>query len=108
MKAVLFVVQSMYDRDPRVRRKAEVLVAEGYSVDVLSLRTPGGPSTYTLNGVNVRTLSLGKKRGSPARYAFEYLVFFVWAFARTTLQTRRRRYVVVDTNTLPDFLVFAA
>lgn len=108
MKSACFVVQSVYDFDPRVMRKAEALVAAGYSVDVLALRPPDGRRKYTLNDVNVFTLSLGKRRGSLARYTFEYANFFLWALVRLPLMMLRRRYAVVDVNSLPDFLVFAA
>ena len=107
MKSVCQVVQNIYDIDPRVRRKAEALVAAGYTVDVLALRAEGGKKTYTLNGVNVRTLSLGKKRGSLARYFYEYAAFFLWTFIRVPWQMLTRRYAVVDVNSLPDFLIFA-
>jgi glycosyltransferase involved in cell wall biosynthesis len=75
---------------------------------VLALSPPDGRKAYTLNGVNVRTVALGKKRGSLVRYFFEYAAFFAWVFVRVSLQMRRRHYVVVDVNTLPDFLVFAS
>jgi glycosyltransferase involved in cell wall biosynthesis len=107
VKSVCLLVQSVYDFDPRVRRKAEALVAAGYAVDVFALCPPDGRKTYTLDGVNVYTVSLGKKRGSLVRYVFEYAAFFAWAFVRVPLQMRRRHYAVVDVNTLPDFLVFA-
>jgi glycosyltransferase involved in cell wall biosynthesis len=107
MKPVCMVVQSVYDFDPRVRRKAEALVAAGYSVDVLALRGDTARKDYTLDGVNVSTISLGKKRGSLLRYAFEYFAFFFWAMVRVPMQMRHRRYGVVDVNTLPDFLIFA-
>ena len=107
MRSVCQVVQNVYDIDPRVRRKAEALVAAGYSVDVLALRADGGPKNYCLHGVNVCTLALGKKRGSVARYFFEYAAFFLWTFIRVPLQMFRRRYSVIDVNSLPDFLVFA-
>ena len=108
MKTFCLVVQGVYDIDHRVRRKAEALVEAGSSVDVLALRAADGQKCYSLNGVNVRTISLGKKRGSLARYAFEYVAFFVWALLRLTIQTPSRRYAVIDVNTLPDFLIFAA
>jgi glycosyltransferase involved in cell wall biosynthesis len=107
VKSVCLLVQSVYDFDPRVRRKAEALVTAGYVVDVLALCPPDGRKAYILNGVNVCTVALGKKRGSLLRYLFEYAAFFAWAFVRVPLQMRRRHYVVVDVNTLPDFLVFA-
>lgn len=107
MKSICLLVQSVYDSDPRVRRKAEALATAGYVVDVLALRPLDGRKTYTLNGVNVRTIALGKQRGSLGRYFFEYAAFFAWAFVRLPLQMRRRHYAVIDVNTLPDFLVFA-
>jgi glycosyltransferase involved in cell wall biosynthesis len=107
MKTVCLVVQNVYNFDVRVRRKAEALVAAGYSVDVLALRPSNGKKTYSLNGINVHTISLGKERGSLARYFFEYAVFFLWVFVRTPWQMRRRRYAAIDVNTLPDFLIFA-
>jgi glycosyltransferase involved in cell wall biosynthesis len=108
MKSVCLMVQNVYDIDSRLRRKAEALVSAGYTVDVLALAPAHGKRTYTLDNVNVYTISLGKKRGSLARYLFEYSVFFLWAFIRLFLLMRRRRYAVIDVNTLPDFLIFAA
>src|SRR5439155_13064467 len=91
MKSICILLQGPYDIDMRVRRKAETLVAAGYSVDVLALRAPKGQKTYMLVGVRVHTLPLGKKRGSLLRYAFEYAAFFLWAFVRVTLQMPFRR-----------------
>ena len=109
MKSVCILVQNYYEIDIRVRRKAEALVAAGYSVDVLALAsTFSKEKQYTLNGVNVYTLSLGKKRGSVLRYLYEYLAFFVWCFARLAVLAGKRKYSIVDVNNLPDALVFAA
>lgn len=109
MNSVCFIVQHPYDVDIRVRRKAEALVAAGYSVDAISLRAPSATEKeYTLNGVRVYTISLGKMRGSLVRYAFEYVSFFVLSFLKVSRLMRTRQYAVVDVNTLPDFLVFAA
>src|SRR5437763_12209633 len=108
MIRICFVVQNVYDTDPRVRRKAESLARHGCSVDVLALRAEAaGASSYSLNGVNVRTVSLGKRRGSRGRYAFEYTTFFLWALAVLSIEMLRKAYHVVDVNTLPDFLIFA-
>ncbi len=109
VKSVCILSQSLYEFDARVKRKAEALAAAGYDVDVLTLRTaPAAQKTYVRNGVTIHTISLGKRRSSLPRYFFEYVVFFAWAFTRVTLLTWRKRYAVIDVNTLPDFLVFAA
>ena len=102
------VLQNGYDNDIRVRRKAEALVAAGYSVDVLALRSSPARKRYTLKGVQVFTLPLGKHRGTLGRYVFEYAAFFLWASLLLPARMWRRRYAVVEVNTLPDFLVFAA
>src|SRR5690242_3235767 len=98
MKSICLIVQSVYDFDPRVRRKAEALVAAGHSVDVLALRPAGGKRDYVLNGVHVYTVALGKRRGSLIRYSYEYAAFFAWAVARVTRLMRRRRYAAIDVN----------
>jgi len=107
MMSVCILDHSVYEFDTRVRRKAEALVAAGYTVDVLALRQPGAPKTFVLNGVTVHTLSLDKKRASLPRYVFEYAAFFLWAFVKTPWLMRQRKYAIVDVNTLPDFLIFA-
>jgi glycosyltransferase involved in cell wall biosynthesis len=107
MQNICIVVQNVYDFDVRVRRKAEALVAAGYSVDVLALSPVNGKAKYVLEGVNVYTISLGKRRGSLARYIFEYAAFFVWTLFRVIGLMRRRHFALIDVNTLPDFLIFA-
>jgi glycosyltransferase involved in cell wall biosynthesis len=108
MKSICIVSQSDYDIDPRVRRKAEALAAAGYLVDVLALRPANREENYAVNGVNVKTFALGKKRGSLARYAYEYAAFLAWACFHITRGTHKKKYAVIDVNTLPDFLIFAA
>ena len=109
MKAICILLQNQYDMDIRVRRKAEALVAAGYAVDVLALRGESkNLRCYQLNGVQVHTIALGKRRGSLYRYIFEYLVFLVWAAMKLERLYRQTPYAVVDVNNLPDFLVFAA
>lgn len=109
MKSVCILLQNHYEGDIRVRRKAEALVAAGYTVDVLALESSFSKTkNFVLCGVNVETVALGKKRGSLLRYTYEYVAFLVWAFCKLSARMRRRQYDVVDVNNLPDFLVFAA
>ena len=109
MIAICMLLQGHYETDIRVRRKAEALVAAGFQVDVLALRSAYSSSPeYVLNGVSVHTLSLGKKRGSLVRYLYEYLAFFIWVVFKLPGLMRLRRYALIDVNTLPDFLIFAA
>jgi glycosyltransferase involved in cell wall biosynthesis len=97
-----------YPEDPRSRREAEALAAAGHQVDILTLRQRGEPVREVVNGVNVRRLPVGHYRGSLFHYAYEYGAFFFLAFFVLTARLIRRRYDVVQVNSLPDFLVFAA
>jgi hypothetical protein len=109
MKSICILLQSHYEIDIRVRRKAEALVSAGYDVDLLAVRSVYSKAkNYNLGGVNVYTLSLGRKRGSRLRYAFEYFTFFFWALYKVSVLMRKKHYAVIDINNLPDFLVFAA
>jgi len=107
--SVCMLLQNPYDADIRVRRKAEALIAAGYEVDVLALKPPHATSgRYSLNGVSVQAFSLGKKRGSQWRYYFEYLSFFFWVLIKLPALMMKKAYSIIEVNTLPDFLVFAA
>ena len=56
----------------------------------------------------MRRLPVEHYRGSLPKYAYEYGAFFFLAFLVLTARLFRRRYDVVQVNSLPDFLVFAA
>src|SRR5204862_1071863 len=99
MKSVCILLQNFYEIDIRVRRKAEALVAAGYTVDVLALHSPHSTAKDSVvAGVNVYTFSLGKQRGSKVRYLFEYGSFLVWTFFKLASLMKRRQYSVVDVN----------
>ncbi len=108
-RPVLMIVHSYYEEDPRVRREAEAVVANGRPVLVLGLRRPGDPVDSELAGVRIRHLDVQRHQGAGfGVYLREYLEFFgraMWAAARAH---RRERFAVVQVHSLPDFLAFAA
>lgn len=91
-----------------VKREAEALAAAGYEVEVLCMRNPERPRRAVINGVTILSLPAALRRSGKARYALDYLWFFVLAFCTLAARHLRRRYAVVQVNTMPDFLVFAA
>ena len=108
MKSVCMLVQSVYDFDPRVRRKAEALVAAGYSVDVLALAAGGRPKTLHAQR-RERPYAVARQEARIARRATSSNTprSSSGRSCGVPVLMRRRRYAVVDVNTLPDFLVFA-
>lgn len=101
------VAQTNYLRDPRVRRAAEALADAGYDVDVFSLRERSQPRKTKLHGVSLTRLPVTRKRGSKARYLFEYLLFTFFAGVAISARHLRRRYSLVYVHNLPDSLVLA-
>jgi glycosyltransferase involved in cell wall biosynthesis len=95
--------QGFYTLDPRVRREVAALADAGYEVDVVCLRRPGEPRTERRGRVTVHRLP-PPSGGYVARYA----LFGAAAAALATALCARRRWDVVQVNTLPDALVFAA
>jgi hypothetical protein len=91
-----------------VKRMAEALAEAGYEVEVLCMRSPDRPRRTVVNGIDVTSLPASLGRSSGVRYAADYAWFFVLAGATLTFRHLRRRYAVIQVNTMPDFLVFAA
>jgi glycosyltransferase involved in cell wall biosynthesis len=107
MSRICIIRHYYYPEDPRSRREAEALAEAGHDVDILALRHPSEPVHEVVNGVHVRRLPVEHYRGSLLHYAYEYGAFCILVFLILTARFFRRRYDVVQVNSLPDFLVFA-
>lgn len=104
---ILMIVQSFYDKDPRVQREAEALVDHGYHVDVIALSHNHHRPIDQLHGVRVYQIPIKKRRGSVIRYFFEYVVFLMMSFGLASYLHLRRNYQICYVHNMPDFLVFA-
>jgi len=91
-----------------VRRQAEALTSAGFDVEVLCMRADGRPRRVSVDGVRVTSLPIGLKKSSKAGYVIGYGTFFLAATLAVSVRTLRRRYRLVQVNTMPDFLVFSA
>ncbi|SFL88487.1 Glycosyltransferase involved in cell wall bisynthesis [Geodermatophilus ruber] len=91
-----------------IRREAEALRDAGLDVDIVCLREPGKPAVETDNGVTLHRLPLARRRGGPLSYVRDYLAFFVGASVTVARLHRQRPFRVVQTHSMPDFLVFTA
>ena len=94
--------------EPPVQRAAEALVARGYDVEVLCMAHEERPRRALVNGVRILSLPAALGRSSRLRYAVDYVSFFVLVALTLAVRHLRRPYAVVQVNTMPDFLVFAA
>ena len=106
--AVAIVRHSFYPFELNVKREAEALLGAGFEVHVICLRNDGEAPEETIEGVHVHRLPVGHQRGKIIRYLVEYNAFFVLASVKLARLHRRLRFVTVQVNTMPDYLVFTA
>ena len=109
MARVCLIRQGFFPLDTRVRREAHALLDAGHEVDVICLRGRDEPRRERLGAITVHRLGLSHQRASSAaRYVFQYAAFGVAAALMAGALHFRRRWDVVQVNSLPDVLVFAA
>ena len=107
-KNVCMLVHSNYPADPRVRKSAEALVRNGYSVDVIALRDEGEKEEEVINDVNIFRLPLSRGGRNIPRLVYEYFAICFLAFIKLNNLDATRHYDYIHIHTPPDFLVFAA
>jgi glycosyltransferase involved in cell wall biosynthesis len=104
---IAMIAYALYPSDPRVVRAAEALADRGHRVDLFAISHDETSGSGDGGPIRIRLLHMQKKKTGLARLAFEYSVFFSWAFALVSLLHVRRRYKIVYVHNMPNFLVFA-
>ena len=94
--------------DARVYREVTSLAEAGYEVDVICQRGAGEAMREKDGAIQYWRLPVPRWRSNPLLQLVEYALFFAAAATLVTLLHLRRRYSVVQVNTVPDVLVFAA
>jgi glycosyltransferase involved in cell wall biosynthesis len=90
-----------------VKREAEALARAGFDVDLLLMRNADRPRRQRLAGVELTSLPARLHRAGKLSYAVDYSWFSLLAGVTLTVRHLRRRYDVIQVNTMPDTLVFA-
>ena len=103
------VIRCQYFRDSRLQREVAALLDRGHEVHVWCLRAPGEPVREHRGHLTIKRLPLRHYAGAAiARRLVEYGVFFIAVTVGVTAMHLRRRLDLVQVNSLPDALVFAA
>lgn len=103
------VIRQQVAWSPRAAREVAALADAGHQVDYICLRGPGEPARDRRGRVTVWRLPVpGGDSGGAASYLMAYSSFFLGAAALVSALHLRRRYRMVQVNSLPDALVFAA
>lgn len=93
--------------EPVVQSEAQALADAGFDVEVMCLRSAGSARRTVINGVTVIRMPVRLRNGMVGK-ALGYGLFFLYVSGNVAIRHIRRPYAVVQANSLPDFLVFAA
>lgn len=108
-RRVCILRHGFYPSDVRVRREVNALVAAGFEVDIVALRRPGQLGKEEVNGATVYRIPVAHERSRHRlRYFFQYSASFALIAALASALYLRRHYDLVQVNTMPDFMAFAA
>lgn len=92
----------------RVQREAEALVERGHSVDVICPKYNNDSSEDEHNLVQIYRVNMFWTTNNKFSLRFkQYLQFFFLVFLKLTYLHTKRKYDVIQTHNLPDFLVFS-
>ncbi|UCC62442.1 MAG: glycosyltransferase, partial [Anaerolineae bacterium] len=109
-KRICLIRHSVYPYELSFRREVETLHRAGYETHVICLDAPeedGHRREEMIDGVHVHRLPLRRKKTGVVRYLYDYLSFTFLAALKVTRLHLRHRFVAIQVNTMPDFLVFA-
>lgn len=107
-KRVAMVTFSPYPGDPRPRRAVDALIAQGATIDLICLAHNGAPGLESLNGINVRRISIKHDRRGKFQYLYRYGAFILVSAVLFALRSLNRRYDLVYVHNMPDILVLSA
>ncbi len=108
-RRVAVLLFSHYPADPRPRRAAEALAAQGANIDLICLRDGDGePARETYGRINVTRVRLKRHRGGKLGYIGQYAAFVLTSFFYLASRSLTRRYDLVHVHNMPDVLVFGA
>jgi glycosyltransferase involved in cell wall biosynthesis len=108
MARVAIVWQHRIIAETRVGREIGALAEAGHEVDVICLRAPGEARFERRGPVTFRRLSLQTRRSGLVRSVAENVLFGAVASLLLSVRHLRRPYSVIQVDSVPDTLVFAA
>ena len=108
MARICVIRQWNFPNDPRVGREVDALTRAGHEVDVICVKFPNQARFERTGRVTAYRIPIARRRGGGLRYLFEFATFMIAASLLVTALHLRRRYAIVQVNSIPDSLVFAA
>lgn len=108
MARICIIRQGFFPLDPQLTKRIDALLTAGHEVDLICATRPGQRRIERIGALSVHRLPIGRRRGNPLRYLYEFTAFLVAALLLVGARHLRRRYALVQVHAIPDWLVFAA
>ena len=108
MARICLIRLKPYPQDARFIKEVDALVGAGHEVEIICGRRSGELETERRGAITVHRLPIAASRGNPLRYLGQYAAFLIGAAIVVARLHLRRAFDVVQVNSLPDALVFAA
>jgi glycosyltransferase involved in cell wall biosynthesis len=108
MARIAVLRQYYFPQDIRVRREVDALLGAGHEVEVICLARAGEPHHERRGRLTVWRLPMRHRRAGATAYVAEHAAFLVAAGTLLALRHLRRRFDVVQANSIPDSVLFAA
>ncbi len=101
------VALAIYPGDPRIRRQAEALEAQGYEVDILCRTFQDQSKVEKFGKVTAYRIISSPKKENMIGYVIYSIFFLIAAFFKLQSLAPRRKYLLIQTHNMPDYLIFA-
>lgn len=105
---VCIIRRDYYPRENHVRRNAEALRDAGYQVDIICLKLEDERKFEMVDGISVYRIPVNHRRGTILGYIVEYGLCFLLLFVKLNLLYLKKKYDVIEVDTMPDFFVFVS
>jgi len=107
-KKACMVAYAFYENDARIRRYVDSLIAKGWKVDIIALRTKNQSRFEVINGAKIyRIQTRERNEKNKWQYFFRILLFFWQSFFFLSRHHLRSPYSFIHVHSIPDFEVFA-
>ncbi|MCU0343450.1 MAG: glycosyltransferase family 4 protein [Ignavibacterium sp.] len=105
-KHICMITQSPYPMDPRVRRQAEKLEKEGYSIDILCVNTDGSPKIQIYGNITAYRIIQYIRHEDQINYFVFSIKFFFLCFSKLQSLYSERKYNLIQVHNMPDYHIF--
>jgi len=108
VKRICMITMSSYPEDTRIMRQVVALESAGYEVDILCRTYQNQSKIEKFKNATAYRIMNAPPKESALAYVFQSLFFIFIVFFRLQVLAVKRKYTIIQTHNLPDYLIFAS